>query len=95
MCERGSGVDVPAPSAIGSVGVHDDKAVLVRERLVCGAGVVGLSCSGAVVDGSQEARAGFQCGRNIDVDPDVGGVAPKVGDLYMRSLIRVIGRLGS
>lgn len=72
---------VPASTAVRCVGVHDDKAVLVGECLVRGTRVEGLSGAAAVMDGSEQARAGLKRVGDVGIDFHVGGIRSEVGDL--------------
>lgn len=74
-------MDVPAPAAIGSVGVDNDEAVLICKSGVLSSAEVGLCGAGTIMHGDDDGGVAGDLVGYVDVRADVCGVGAEAGDL--------------
>lgn len=82
MGERCVGMDVPASSTVGGMGIEDHESLVgVCEVGVLGAAKVCLRSTSAVVHGNDKSRVGHQVRGTVAVHPDIGRVGTEAVDL--------------
>ena len=80
MGKSGVGVDIPASSRVGGIGIDDDEAIRVRKIMVLSTRVIGLSSACAVMRRNEDRRRTCKPIGVVDKHANFGGIGTKVSD---------------